>query len=198
MNKPEEKPTKTELQKRHNNYVTTNRFYVEMEGILTASFTECSGLDVQVEKDVYMEGGVNDQQRIFLKQTKFSDLTLKRGMTNDLGFWNWLELVFKLNESKDDQSSSAQKSSSKENPKGELRRNISILVFNQAGETMRAWTLLGAVPVAWKTPSLQADSAAVAIEELTLAYEGMQVDQKPSGNPGWKNSAPRNKTGYFT
>jgi phage tail-like protein len=52
-------------------YVTTNRFYVEMDSNLAASFSECSGLDVQIEKDTYSEGGVNEQQRIFLKQAKF-------------------------------------------------------------------------------------------------------------------------------
>ncbi len=38
------------------NYVTTNRFYVEMESQLAAAFSECSGLDVQIEKDIYQEG----------------------------------------------------------------------------------------------------------------------------------------------
>lgn len=194
-----EQREKTELEKRHFNYITANHFYVEMEGVLTASFTECSGLEVQIEKEVYLEGGVNDQQRIFLKQTKFSDITLKRGMTNDLGFWDWLELVFKLNESKkSDDSSSSSAQNSGDGTKGKLRRNISILMFNQAGETMRSWNLIGAVPVSWKTPNLQADASSVAIEELTLAYEGLQVERKPSGNPSWSDSKPRNKTGYFT
>ena len=137
------------------NYITTNRFYVEMESQLTAAFSECSGLDVQIEKEVYQEGGVNEQQRIFLKHAKFGDLTLKRGITDDPVFWNWIS-----------QSLTA----------GELRRrNINILVFNQAGDTMQAWRLMGAVPVAWKTPSLKADSNTVALEELVLSYEGLSV-----------------------
>lgn len=137
------------------NYVTTNRFYVEMENQVTAAFSECSGLDVQIEKEVYQEGGVNEQQRIFLKHAKFGDLTLKRGITDDPMFWNWIN-----------QSLTA----------GELRRrNINILVFNQAGETMQAWRLMGAVPIAWKTPSLKADSNTVALEELVLSYEGLSV-----------------------
>lgn len=47
------------------NYVTTHRFYVEIGGSIAASFTECSGLSVQIEKEVYFEGGVNEQQRVF-------------------------------------------------------------------------------------------------------------------------------------
>ena len=68
------------------NYVTANRFYVEIGGSIAASFSECSGLDVQIDKETYFEGGVNDQQRIFLKQAKFSDVTLKRGITDDVIF----------------------------------------------------------------------------------------------------------------
>jgi phage tail-like protein len=157
------------------NYITTNRFYVEIESELKASFSECTGLDVQIEKDVFSEGGVNEQQRVLLKQVKFGEVTLKRGMTDDLIFWDWLNQVL-------------------EKGKAE-RRNISILVFNQAGETMQAWTLQGAVPVAWKTPALQADSSSVAIEELTLAFEGLQVEAK--GNGGVTKGVKRDDKGYF-
>lgn len=166
------------------NYITTNRFYVEMEdsNTLTAAFSECSGLDVQVEKEVYQEGGVNEQQRIFLKHTKFGDVTLKRGITDDPVFWDWIN-----------QSLTA----------GELRRrNINILVFSQAGETLQVWRLMGAVPVGWKTPSLKADSNAIAIEELVLAYEGLKVTRNQKGG-GAKGTRPadrveRDTKGYFS
>lgn len=157
------------------NYVIANRFYVEIGGSIAASFSECSGLDVQIDKEVYFEGGVNEQQRVFLKQAKFGDITLKRGITDDITFWQWVEKIL--------------------TPGKKERRNVTILVFNQAGETMQAWTLIGAVPVTWKTPSLQANSSTVAIEELTLAYEGLKVVAKPSG--GGATTVQRDATGYF-
>ena len=52
------------------NYVTTNRFYVEIGSTIAASFTECSGLGVTIDKTVYSEGGVNDQQRIILNHAQ--------------------------------------------------------------------------------------------------------------------------------
>ncbi|MEO0985393.1 MAG: phage tail protein [Cyanobacteria bacterium J06639_14] len=159
------------------NFIATNRFYVEMESELKASFRECSGLDVQVDKDVYFEGGVNEQQRIFLKQTKFADLTLKRGLSDDLIFWEWINTLL--------------------DGKGKAeRRDINILLFNQAGETIQAWQIQGAVPIGWKTPTLQADSSAVAIEELTLAYEGLKVSTSNSG--GVSTAVKRDKLGYFS
>jgi len=71
---------------------------------------------------------------------------------------------------------------------------VNILVFNQAGEIMRSWTLIGAVPVGWKAPALQADGNAVALEELTLAFEGLKVGKDSGGG----NSTTRDGTGYFS
>ncbi|MEQ9370446.1 MAG: phage tail protein [Coleofasciculus chthonoplastes F3-SA18-01] len=158
------------------NYVTANRFYIEIESQITASFSECSGLGVQIDKEVYFEGGVNEQQRIFLKQAKFDDVTLKRGITEDLVFWDWINKTL--------------------NPGKKERRNVNILVFNQGGETMQCWTLIGAIPVGWKTPALQASSSTVAIEELTLAYEGLKVVAEQGGG-GASTNLQRANTGYF-
>jgi phage tail-like protein len=159
------------------NYVTTNRFYIEMDSDMKAAFSECSGLDVQIEKEVYQEGGVNQQQRIFLKHAKFNDITLKRGITDDPAFWDWINDSLTADNSR--------------------RRNINILVFNQAGETMQVWRLIGAVPIGWKTPALKADSTTVALEELVLAYEGLEVKHRqPSGGPKIKG-VRRENSGYF-
>ncbi len=140
-------------------YVTTNHFYVEMspDSTIVACFTECSGLSAKVNYETYFEGGNNTQQKILLGHTSFSEVQLKRGVTDDLSFWSWF---------------TATKS---------RRRNIRILLFNQAGETRQCWTLIGAIPVSWQAPSLQAEGNAVAIEELTLAIEGLTVATSGGG-----------------
>lgn len=171
-------PQNEDTNPRLGNYVTAHRFYVEIETELKASFSECSGLQVDIEKDVYFEGGLNDQQRIFLKHAKFGDITLKRGITDDLTFWDWINTFIELQSAE--------------------RRNINILTFNQAGETMQVWTLLAAVPIGWKTPSLQANSTSMAIEELTLAYEGLKVTSNPDGGGRVTVLGGRNeKSGYY-
>lgn len=156
------------------NYVTTNRFYVEIDSTITASFTECSGLSVQIKKEVHYEGGVNHQQRIYLGHTDFADITLKRGLTDDVFFWTWVNQIFNGSE--------------------KIRRNVNILMFDQSGKIMKSWTLIGAIPIAWKLPTFQADGNAVAIEELTLAFEGLQV-RTDSG--GGNITAPRDRYGFF-
>ena len=156
------------------NYVIANRFYVEIGSDIKACFTDCSGIGVQIDKEVYQEGGVNNQQRVFLKQAKFNDVTLKRGITDDLTFWEWVSGVLDNTPKK--------------------RLNVNILVFNQAGETMQTWTLIGAIPVGWKAPALQANSNTAAIEELTLAYEGLKIK---NANSNKVKGQERDQTGFF-
>jgi phage tail-like protein len=163
--------------KRQHNYIVANRFYVEIGGSIVASFSECSGLGVQIKHETYLEGGVNDQQRILLGQAEFSDVSLKRGVTDEMPFWTWIEDIL--------------------GGKPNKRRNINILVFNQAGETMQCWTLIGTVPVGWKAPALQAESSTVAIEELTLAYEGLQVSKSKGGGAQELSQGREKSTGYF-
>ena len=157
------------------NYITANRFYVEMDSTLTASFSECSGFGVNLKKEAYLEGGVNDQQRIVVGHAEFDDITLKRGMSDNQTFWDWILKNFN-------------------NPQKE-RRNVNIVLFNQAGETMQSWTLIGSIPISWKAPAFQADGSSVAIEELTLAYEGLQVNILGGG--GASIGVTRDVAGYF-
>jgi phage tail-like protein len=117
---------------------------------------------------------VNDQQRVFLGHSTFSDITFKRGTTDDVNFWEWLSELF--------------------GNKPISRRNANIITFNQAGDIMKSWTLIGAIPIAWKSSDLQADGSGVVIEELTLAFEGLKAGKKGGGG----NKTKRTATGEFS
>lgn len=171
------------------NYVTTNRFYIEMEKEIKACFTECQGLGVKVKREAYFEGGVNDQQRIVLGQAEYTDVTLKRGVTDNLAFLDWMSQILP--------ELIARETGNGTPPRMErhTRRNVNILVFNQAGETMQCWTLVGAVPVIWKAPALQANGNAIAIEELTLAYEGLKVSKLGSSKGAILHTGGQGRTG---
>ncbi|NEO88502.1 MAG: phage tail protein [Spirulina sp. SIO3F2] len=167
------------------NYITSNRFYVEMQSTITASFQECSGLGASIETEKFNEGGVNDQQRIMLKGATFDDVTLKRGMTNDIAFLGWASRMFtQLNASGSDIST--------------YRRNINILMFNQAGETVQVWTLIGAIPTKWSGPSFSADGSDVVVEELTISYEGLAVTVNSSPSAASSGSATIHSSGRDT
>jgi phage tail-like protein len=143
------------------NYVTSNRFYIEMESSIRASFTECAGLEVKIKNEKIHPKGLIGEQRVIIKDTEYSDVILKRGLTDDLAFWDWVTKVWQPAQSK--------------------RRNINVLVFNQAGETMQCWTLFSAIPVGWKSPPLKADANTLAIEELTIAYEKLTIAKSGGG-----------------
>jgi phage tail-like protein len=161
---------------RQTNYVTANRFYVEIESAPSASFSECSAISVKIKYETIREGGVNDQQRILLGQPEFSEVTLKRGVTNDFSFWGWISNVMQY-------------------PR--QRRNVNIIVRNQSSEVVQCWTLIGAVPVGWTAPALQASANEVAIEELVLAYEGLDVSNSGGGGAIYKAVGRDPKSGYF-
>ena len=166
------------------NYVPTNRFYVEIDKATVACFSECSGIGVQIKKDTYFEGGVNDQQRIFLGHAEFADVTLKRGITDNPAFFQWLGEVF----------SEASTKASKGTTIRSKRRNVNIVLYNQAGDIMLSWTLIGSIPIAWKTSRLQADGNSVAIEELTVAIEGLKIGQDSTGGG---LADPRDSNGFI-
>ena len=175
------------------NYILSHRFYIEMDSVIRAAFNECSGFGLDVKKELYLEGGVNDQQRVMLGHAEFQDTVLKRGMTNDAAFWLWMKEILA---GRSGQTSNQSSSSTLVR----TRRNINILMMNQAGAIMQVCTLIGAVPISWKAPAFQADSASVAIEEMTLAYEGIQLrfqGEETLGAGGAATSLMRDGLGFF-
>ncbi|MGG6268112.1 phage tail protein [Leptolyngbya sp. AN03gr2] len=150
------RPTTSDRLSHAFNYVTANRFYVEMESTLTACFSSCQGLSAKNNTTLLKEGGLNTRQQVLLGPVSYTEVTLSRGITDSLMFYQWLETSFS-------------------GGKKFQRRDVTILLFNQAGETMQAWTLVSAVPVGWKAPSFQASSTNLAIEELSLAFEELKV-----------------------
>jgi phage tail-like protein len=135
------------------NYVTGNRFYVEIDEIIAASFYQMTGMGFSHKKTAYAEGGLISQQRYYLDPVQFKDIKLKRGITDNLDFLKWaFELL---------------------GPTATKRRKVDIIAYNQAGEWMQRWTLSGARVIGWEGPTLKADANVVAFEELTIAYQAL-------------------------
>jgi len=130
-------------------------FRVEIQGITTASFSEVRGLEVSIDVVDYRPGDakLNTEQKL-PGLYKVSDVTLKRGLTRDLSLWNWIN--------------------------GGLSGNITrtavvITLLDQADNAVLAWRLRNAWPRKWCGPVLNAGSSEVAIEELELAHEGLEL-----------------------
>lgn len=127
-------------------------FLVEIDGITRAAFRECSGLDSTVDPIDYREGGEAPRIRKLPGLNKFSNISLKRGITNDAELWEW----------------------HKKTVSGTIeRKNGSIILLNEKGEEKLRWNFVEGWPTKWTGPTFNATANEVAIESLEIVHEGI-------------------------
>jgi phage tail-like protein len=128
-------------------------FLVELDGIIQASFTECSGFGATTEVIEMREGGDNTTVRKLPGKTTYKNITLKWGLTNSNELWTWYQQVVEGNL---------------------IRKNGSIVVYDLANHVEVArWNFVRAWPTDWEGPTFNAKGTDIAIETLVLAHEGI-------------------------
>jgi phage tail-like protein len=128
------------------------------EKVCNASFAECDGLEMSREIKTIREGGNNGRQFRLSGPISYGQLTLKRGMTETFDLWDWFSATLS------DPS---------------LRADAEVVLFDSDGQTERAsFRLSRCIPIKLKAPALNAKDGMVAIEELQLAYESLEL-KKP-------------------
>ncbi len=135
------------------------RIAIEINGVIEGGFTECKGLNAKWKTFKYKEGGVNDYIHQLPERVQYSKIKLKRGMDFSRALWDWFQQG--VRDGKVD------------------RKNISIILFNAAGEEVKRWNLTGAYPIAWKGPALKVPSKKIAIETLEIIHHGMTLAEAP-------------------
>lgn len=99
--------------------------------------------------------------------TGFDAITLERGLTEDPSFENWANLVWQYGGGMESDIILDQ-----------FRKNISIELYNEAGQLMRAYKVYHCWPTQYQAISaLDANQVAVIIERLTLENEGWERDR---------------------
>ena len=129
-------------------------FKVEVEGGITASFQEVSGLDSEVDVTDYRHGDSPEFSLIKMPGLmKGSDVTLKKGtFTGDVAFFDWFN----------------------ENQLNTIeRKTVQIMLLNEKGESEIIWTLTNAFPKKVSGTDLNSTSSDVAVESLVLVHEGI-------------------------
>jgi len=127
-------------------------FLVEIDGITQAAFQECTGLDSTTEAADYREGGENTTVRKLPGKTTYSDIVLKRGITDSDELWKWRKAVVA----------------------GKVeRKNGSIVLQDNEGNEKIRWNFINAWPTKWEGPGFDAKANDVALETLTIAHEGV-------------------------
>jgi phage tail-like protein len=64
-------------------------FLIEIEGSTRAGFSECSGLEVDIDPIEYREGSEGPAVRKLMGLRKYTIISLKRGSTGDVALWQW-------------------------------------------------------------------------------------------------------------
>jgi phage tail-like protein len=128
------------------------QFLVEIEGITRAGFRECSGLDSTQDAIEYREGNEALTTRKLPGLVKYSNISLKWGITDDAELWAWRNKVVS----------------------GKIeRRNGSIILLDDTGAEKVRWNFREAWPTKWTGPSFNATGNDIAIETLEIAHEGL-------------------------
>ena len=133
-------------------------FAIEVDGPVQCQgyFTEVSG--IASENEVVEHKIVNDQGQEMVQKIpgrlKFNDITLKWGLTHDLSFWDWRNMVV-------------------EGDMGNARANCSIIMFDRNYTPIVRWDVQNAWPTKVSGPSLSSGSNEFSVEELTITHEGI-------------------------
>lgn len=128
-------------------------YTVEIDGITRAGFSDVSGLDSTIDVHEYREGGENTTVRKLPGPTKYSNIVLKWGLTDDRELYDWhLDCV-----------------------KGTVsRKNGSVVARDLQGNEVVRWNFRSAWPTKWDGADFSAKGNDVAIETLELAHEGVE------------------------
>jgi len=130
------------------------------DGEAIAGVRRVRGLGQLTELVSVRNGGDPNASRVVVGPTKFEPVTIERGITRDDAFEKWAQAM-------------------RQGEAGAPRKDVRIELHDGERRLTVAWVLKGALPVKIEAPDLNADSSDVAIEQLTLAYEGLEFDDHP-------------------
>jgi phage tail-like protein len=138
--------------------VITPGFWIEVQSVVEAVFTQVSGLKVETETEPYHEGGRNDVVYMLPTKTKWTPITIKRGWASSLELWSWYQQVIR----------------------GDVRpRDCSIVMGMisgpNAGVEKARINIQQAFPTAWTGPDFDVNGNTVGFESITLTHMGFTI-----------------------
>jgi phage tail-like protein len=128
-------------------------------GSARAGFQEVSGLGFEINVAEYRAGNWSENSSRKIYGTyKGTDVTLKRGLIGARDLFDWVQKV-------------------REGQQGEtVRRTVTITLQSEdRQETAASWKLFRAFPTKYTAPTLSGNGTDLAIEELTLACERIDM-----------------------
>lgn len=131
-------------------------FQLEIEGVPLGAFSECSGLTAEGDAVDYRDGtDLQNNVRKLVGLRKYSNITLKRGYTQDKSLWQW---YMNISNGIPD------------------RRNVTITLLNEEHVAVLRWHAENAWLNKIEAPSFKASGNEVAIESVELVHEGLTIE----------------------
>jgi phage tail-like protein len=123
-----------------------------------AGFQECSGISMSVDVIEYRNGNEKENNpRKITGLARVGDVTLKRGVIGSLNLYNWINQI-------------------RNGDQAGLRNVVIQLQNEDRTAVVMTWKLLRARIVKHTSGPLNAKGTDVAMEELTLAYERLELE----------------------
>ncbi len=133
---------------------TSCYFRVDIDGMPSTEFAECSGLSSETEVIEYREGGEVGVRKL-PGLTRYAPIVLKRGLSSNRDLWNWRQTVVT----------------------GQTERRAgAIVLLNEARVPVLRWKFRNGWPSKIEGPVLNAGSSDVAIESIEIVHEGLELD----------------------
>jgi phage tail-like protein len=129
-------------------------FFVEIDGVVSASFMAVEGLESATEAIEFHEGIWSKSVRKIPGRTSYSNITLKRIYMFSPELWKWRKKVADGNVE---------------------RRNGRIIITGGIGEKTVRFEFQDAWPVRWKLSTLEDRRNMRLVEELEIAIENLEM-----------------------
>lgn len=138
--------------------ITEYYFTVELDGIETARFQKCDGLEAETYVYEVEEGGLNTTTHKFYGRTRYPNLVLEKGITDNDELFKWYKATL-LEDRKIE------------------RKNGAVVLKDTEGQELKRWNFFRAFPCRWTGPRLEANRRGeYAVERIEIAHEGLEVD----------------------
>ena len=124
------------------------------------AFSEVSGLEATMAPKTLREGGRNWGEVQLAGPTSFAPVVLKRGITEVADLWTWFDV-----------------STRQSNHALRLSGTIDVYHPQDPDKPLLRWRITNALPTRFKGPDLSSTASQVAIEELQLVHEGLELER---------------------
>ena len=135
-------------------YLSGSYFEVALAGpgaVIAGRFTAVSGLNMEIEYEIYNEGGLN-YPRFFFKENKPQVLVLEQGVVTTLDSVSALMAMCASGMS--------------------VPLAGTVILMDSFGEPQRTWSIVGAYLQKYVGPDLNSNEPALAVSRIELIYNG--------------------------